>query len=107
MTLSPVPPACCLGHLGQAYRLSGRLDEAIAAFEAYAQRSPGFGLSDLVIACHQQGRHEKAREAASELMAVRPDFSIDAWVKTRLRRDAAQLASEIAARGRAACELKR
>ncbi len=97
MTLSPVPPAYYLGHLGQAYRLSGRLDEAIAAFEAYAQRSPGFGLSDLVIAYHQQGRHEKAREAASELMAVRPDFTIDAWVKTQFRRDTAQLASEIAA----------
>jgi hypothetical protein len=39
-----------LGILGNAYRLSGQIDEAIAAFEAYNARSPGFGLVDLVIA---------------------------------------------------------
>jgi adenylate cyclase len=97
MTLSPFYPAYYLGHLGQAYSLSGRLDEAIAAFKAYGERSPGFGLSDLVVAYQQQGRHEDARRAAEELMVARPDFTIDAWVRTQVRRDTAQLDSEIAA----------
>ena len=46
MTLSPNYPPTYLGTLGDAYRQSGRTDEAIAAFEAYHARSPGFGLTD-------------------------------------------------------------
>jgi len=45
MTLSPNYPAPYLGTLGDAYRQSGRTDEAIAAFEAYHARNPGFGLT--------------------------------------------------------------
>ena len=44
-----------LGNLGNAYRLSGRTEQAIAAFKAYHARSPGFGLTDLVI-IYQCGR---------------------------------------------------
>jgi adenylate cyclase len=97
MTLSPIYPAYYLGHLGQAYSLSGRLDDAIATFRAYGERSPGFGLSDLVVAYQLQGRHQHARQAARDLMAARPDFTIGSWVKTQFRRDADQLESEIAA----------
>jgi adenylate cyclase len=49
-TLSPNYPAYYLGHLGNAYRLAGRIEEAITAFKAYHDRNAGFGLSDLVIA---------------------------------------------------------
>ena len=50
MQLSPHYPPYFLGNLGNAYRLTGRFQEAIAAFKAYDARSPGFGLADLVIA---------------------------------------------------------
>ena len=49
ITPSPSYPGYYLGHLGNAYRLSGRTQEATAAFQAYDARNPGFGLADLVI----------------------------------------------------------
>jgi len=97
MTLSPNCPGYYLGHLGHAYRLAGRIEEAIAAFSAYDARSPGFGLADIVIAYQESGRPEQARQAAERLKAVRRDFAISAWTKTQLRRNARELAQEVAA----------
>jgi adenylate cyclase len=97
MTLSPNYPAVYLGTLGQAYRLSGRIEDAIAAFTAYDARSPGFGLTDLVIAYQQSDRPEQARRAAERLLAARRNFTIASWLKTQFRRDAARLEADIAA----------
>jgi adenylate cyclase len=97
MTLSPNCPGYYLGHLGHAYRLAGRIEEAIAAFTQYDARSPGFGLADIVIAYQESGRPEQARQAAERLKAVRRDFTISAWTKTQLRRNARELAQEVAA----------
>ncbi|TIM70067.1 MAG: hypothetical protein E5Y58_15415, partial [Mesorhizobium sp.] len=47
MKLSPKYPGYYLGHLGHAYRLAGHFENAIAAFEAYEARNPGFGLVTL------------------------------------------------------------
>ena len=96
MTLSPNCPGYYLGHLGHAYRLAGRIEEAIAAFTAYDARSPGFGLADLIIAYQESGRPEQARQAAARLLSVRREFTITAWLRTQLRRDATQLAHEAA-----------
>ena len=54
MTLSPNNPSVLLGILGDAYRQAGRTNEAIATFEAYHARNPGFGLTDVVIAQHEK-----------------------------------------------------
>jgi len=97
MTLSPKYPAVYLGTLGQAYRLAGRIEEAIAAFTAYDARSPGFGLTDLVIAYQQSEQPEQAKQAAERLMAARRNFTIAAWLKTQYRRDAARLEADTAA----------
>jgi adenylate cyclase len=97
LTLSPNCPGYYLGHLGHAYRLAGRMDDAIGAFTAYDARSPGFGLADLIIAYHESGRPEQARKAAERLLSVRRDFTVAAWAKTQLRRDPVQLAGEIEA----------
>jgi len=86
-----------LGILGNAYRLSGQIDEAIAAFEAYNARSPGFGLVDLVIAYQENGQANKANDAAKRLLSARRDFTIAAWLKTQSRRDAGRLDADIAA----------
>ena len=96
MTLSPNCPGYYLGHLGHAYRLAGRIEEAIAAFTAYDARNPGFGLADLIIAYQESGRPEQARQAAARLLSVRREFTITAWLRTQLRRDATQLAQEVA-----------
>jgi len=96
-TLSPNHPPMYLGILGNAYRLSGQIDEAIAAFEAYNARSPGFGLVDLVIAYQESGQADKAKDAAKRLLSARRDFTIAAWLKTQFRRDTVRLDADIAA----------
>ena len=97
MSLSPSYPAMLLGALGNAYRLSGRTEQAIAAFQAYHARNPGFGLTDLVIIYQQTGQPEKARRTAEQLLAARPNFTISEWFKTQFRRDAAQVEADKAA----------
>jgi adenylate cyclase len=97
MSLSPNHPPNYLGHLGNAYRLSGRIEEAIAAFKAYDARHPGFGLTDLVIAYQQNGQPEEAKQAAKRLLAARRDFTITSWLKTQFRRDTARLEADVAA----------
>jgi adenylate cyclase len=97
MTLSPNYPAYYLGHLGNAYRLSGRIEEAINAFKAYDARNPGFGLTDLVITYQQSDRPEEAKRTAEHFLSVRRGFTIASWVKTQFRSDTAQLEADIAA----------
>ena len=86
-----------LGILGNSYRLAGRFDEAIAAFESMNARSPGFGLVDLVIAYAENGQADKSKDAAVRLMAAHRDFTIASWQKIQFRRDKAQLDKETAA----------
>jgi adenylate cyclase len=62
MALSPNYPAAYLGVLGDAYRLSGRTEEAIAAFRSYHARSPGFGLTDLIIIYQVAAKRNKQGE---------------------------------------------
>ena len=95
--LSPNCPPVYLGHLGNAYRLAGRFEEAIAAFKAYHARHAGFGLADLVIAYQQTKQPTQARKAAEQLVAIRRDFTIADWVKIQNRADTARLEADIAA----------
>ncbi len=97
MKLSPHYPAHYLGHLGNAYRLTGRFGEAIAAFKEFDARSAGFGLTDLVIAYQQTNRPELARKTAERFLNLRPTFSVAGWLKTQFRRDKSQLEAEAAA----------
>jgi adenylate cyclase len=97
MTLSPNYPAYYLGHLGNAYRLVGRIEEAMTAFKAYNARNSGFGLTDLVIAYQQIDQPEEAKRMAEQLLSVRRDFTIAAWAKTQIRADTAGLEFDIAA----------
>ncbi len=97
LTLSPNYPGYYLGHLGNAYRLAGRLEEAIVAFKAYHARNAGFGLIDLVLTYHQLGRLEEAREAAEELLSIRRNFTVGAWAKTQIRADAQGVERDVAA----------
>ena len=97
MTLCPRYPPNYLGHLGNAYRLAGRIDDAVAAFKEYGRRSPGFGLMDLVIAYQQKGQAEQARQVAAQILAARPNFTVESWASTQFRSDAALVAAEMAA----------
>jgi adenylate cyclase len=97
MTLSPNYPPYYLGHLGNAYRLLGKTEEAIAALKAYDARSPGFGLTDLVIAYQENGQPNEAKQTAKRLLALRPNFTIESWFKTQFRRDADRVNADVAA----------
>jgi adenylate cyclase len=97
IALNPNHPPLYLGILGNAYRLSGRVEEAIDAFKAYHARHPGFGLTDLVIAYHEMGQAEEAKQAAKRLLAARPAFTIASWQRTQFRRDTARLEADLAA----------
>jgi len=97
MALSPNYFAALLGVLGDAYRLSGRTEQAITAFRSYHARSPGFGLTDLVIIYQDIGQAEQARRTAEQLMAARPNFTIAGWLKTQfIRRDKAPVEADTA-----------
>ncbi|MDH3666032.1 MAG: adenylate/guanylate cyclase domain-containing protein [Paracoccaceae bacterium] len=97
MDLSPHHPDYYLGILGNAYRLSGRLSDAIPTFQAFHQRAPGFGLTDLVLIHQQNGNPDQAQELAGELLSIRQDFTISDWEKTQFRADKAGLADDVAA----------
>jgi adenylate cyclase len=97
IALSPNHPAVYLGTLGQAYRLAGRIEEAIAAFQAYNVRSHGFGLLDLVIIYQENGQPDDAKQTAKSLLEARRDFTIASWLKTQFRRDKARLQADVAA----------
>ena len=83
--------------LGNAYRLAGRIEEAITAFKAFNARNAGFGLTDLVIAYRQIDRTEDAKQAAQQLLAARRDFTIAAWANTQFRADTERFEADIAA----------
>ncbi len=98
MTLNPNHPPYYFGVLGNAYRLAGRIDEAIAAFEAFQARRPGFALVDLVLAYQQSGRSAQAKKTAVQLLSARPEFAIASWLKTQdCRSDKTQVDADAAA----------
>ena len=97
IALNPNHPPVYLGSLGQAYRLAGQTEEAIAAFKAFNARSPGFGLIDLVIIHQENGRADDAKQTAKLLLTARPNFTIASWLKTQLLRDTARLDADVAA----------
>jgi adenylate cyclase len=84
------------GVLGNALRLAGRTEEALAAFQAYHARSPGFGLADIVMIQEQAGKLEDSRETAAQLVAARPSFTVASWLRTQFRVDTEQLAADTA-----------
>ena len=60
IALGPNYPASYLGVLGNAYRIVGRPEEALAAFWGSHAPEPGLGLADIVMVQEQAGRLEEA-----------------------------------------------
>jgi adenylate cyclase len=93
--LSPKHPGWYFGVLGNAYRLAGRLDAALAAFRGYHAREPGYGLADIVMIQEQTGLTEEARATAKQLAILRPSFTVASFTRTQFRSDSVQLAADI------------
>ncbi|MFN7445257.1 MAG: tetratricopeptide repeat protein [Curvibacter sp.] len=94
--LCPVFPPYYLGHMGLAYRVSGRIREAIAAFEAYDCANAGRGVTDLIILHEQAGEIAQARAWADRLLSVFPEFTVSGWRQTQFRADPAAIQSDMA-----------
>ncbi|MEN9867667.1 MAG: hypothetical protein RL748_3257 [Pseudomonadota bacterium] len=90
MRLSPYCPPSYHGYHGNALRLLGRYDEAIAAFLAYEARIPGSGLADLVMVYQQAGQGAQARLEVARLLKINPRFSCKVWCNTQFYRDPLQ-----------------
>ena len=97
LRLSPTPPANYLGIQGNAYRLAGKFPEAIAAFKAYSDRSPGFGNLDLAIIYQRQGRVSEARAEVTRALRARPNLSVSGFAAAQIRRDDESLAADLEA----------
>lgn len=65
--------------------------------EAYHKRSPGRGVTDLVLICEQVGQSEKAEAWATQLLLAEPKFTVSSWIETQFRKDTAGLEAEAAA----------
>ncbi len=81
--LNPLNPGWYRGVLGHAFRYAGRLDDAAAVLSDYNRCSPGFGLVDLVLTHADAGDPEQAAQCARDLLAARPDFTVERWGLTQ------------------------
>ncbi len=92
MRLSPYYPATYLFALGNAHRMLGNYDEAIAALKAWQDRAPNspFPYDMLAMTYAQAGRDDEARAAAAALLKVKPDFTLKWFAKLLLFKDPAE-----------------
>ena len=92
MRQSPYYPGWYLFALGNAHRLLGQYDEAIAAFERWPDRNPEspYAYSPLAFTYMEVGREEDARAAVAEVLKRDPKFTIKRYKKALLYKDPAE-----------------
>ncbi len=80
MRLNPRYPVAYLLTLGNGYFFTGRYEEALAAYRAYAARNPDFAAAHVGLAMSYSmlGRDDEARAEAAELMRLEPGASLEA-----------------------------
>ncbi len=86
MRLSPTYQPWYLGSLGDAYNAVGRYEEAVEAHKQFLDRQPESvtGHAGLIVAYTWLGREEEAQSYATELLRMKPKFSLVSFRK-RLR----------------------
>jgi tetratricopeptide (TPR) repeat protein len=89
--LNPKPPNMYLRHLSSAYRDTGRYEEAIAQIKKAIEREPRDIISHIVLTATygMAEREEEARAAASEVLKINPQFSLERFVKVHPYKDPA------------------
>lgn len=70
-------------HLSWAYRLAGRYEEAFKQARKAVDRSPNYLLAQLALTATSSlsGREAEARGAASEVLRIIPEFSVERYRK--------------------------
>ena len=72
--------------LGECYRLTGRLEEAVGALRLSIDCGFDVALTRvcLITALGELGRTEEAQAEATKLLELEPKFEIDTWAKRAL-----------------------
>ena len=81
MRLCPFYRPGLLRALGNNYRTSGRLEEAVACYRESLERETGYlaPYVNLASALGELGRQDEAQEVARDVLRQEPDFSIKAY----------------------------
>lgn len=81
MRLNPVYPAYYVWQLGHSFYLSGRLDEAVEAFEKATSLNPDWFPSHVfsAICFAEMGRMEEAQASLRKVLEAQPTFSVEHW----------------------------
>jgi len=77
--LNPRAPIMYLNNLAFAYAFSGQYGKAIPLWNRAIERNPDylFAYCGLTYAYQMSGNETKAREAASEVLRIKPNYSVD------------------------------
>ena len=99
ISLRPVSPQWYGWLRGRAYRLTGRLNEAIDVLRESTQDSPASAipLVELAVAYSESGRLIQARHTGNEILRLNPRFTIREWLSMSPYKDPAALEKEAAA----------
>ena len=81
--LNPITPMAYINNLGWAYGLSGQYEKAISTWNSAIKRNPDYFFAYLGLALVHQlsGNEVKAREAAAEVMRLKPNLTISKLAK--------------------------
>ncbi len=81
--LNPFAHTWYFQQLGQAYSLSGRYDEAIAAYQKALQLSPNNLIAHLALTTTYSllGRDKEASSHVKEILKISPDFSLNHYAE--------------------------
>ena len=77
--LNPVTPIMYLNNLAFAYAFSGQYEKAIPLWNRAIERNPDylFAYGGLTFAYQMSGNETKAREAAAEVLRIKPNYSVE------------------------------
>ena len=86
MRLAPYYPVFFLMILGESYRLTGRLEEAVGALRLSIDSGFGIALPRvcLITALGELDRMDEARTEAARLLELEPRFEIESWAMRAL-----------------------
>ena len=90
--LNPMAPAFFYNHLGLAYRLTGRFEEAAAFYKKSIEIAPNdfWNHAALAAVYIMMGRDEEAHAAAAETLRINSKFSLE-WLAKALYRDRSEV----------------
>ena len=97
MRLNPTYPDWWLMILEEAYRLSGRYDEAIETIKEELRRLDNyFTRTRLALYYAQTGRDEEARAEIERVLRAKPDMNLKIWANAQFFKDPSQLERDLA-----------